>query len=230
VTALAVWKCDNETGLGSAANTTEALTTTANLRKQEPIMAELKLTCSVESCTRPAKGKREWCGMHTERWRRWGDPTFVKPREFPSTFDRRVRRYKADDACSIQGCEGTPLARGWCQLHYGRWTKHGDPQATTWRSKPAAERLRDRVVIGDGGCWELHGTRNSSGYAWHTVNGRKVLAHRFSYESFVGPIPLGLEIDHLCRNRICCNPEHLEPVTRVENLARSRQSNRGSLA
>ncbi len=46
------------------------------------------------------------------------------------------------------------------------------------------------------------------------------MVHRVTYETFVGPIPEGLEIDHLCRNRLCCNPVHLEAVTRKENVRR----------
>jgi hypothetical protein len=61
-----------------------------------------------------------------------------------------------------------------------------------------------------------------SGNASRATIGRD-MAHRWSYEYHVGPIPEGLDIDHLCRNRACVNPEHLEPVTRAENIRRAAQ-------
>ena len=69
-------------------------------------------------------------------------------------------------------------------------------------------------------CWEWHAHKNSAGYGQFWFEGRDVLAHRFSYELMVGPIPQGLQIDHLCRNRVCVNPDHLEPVTPLVNTRR----------
>ena len=68
-------------------------------------------------------------------------------------------------------------------------------------------------------CWEWTRYREG-GYGRLKRNGRHVLAHRFFYEICFGPVPVGLDLDHLCRNRWCCNPDHLEPVTRRENVLR----------
>ena len=70
------------------------------------------------------------------------------------------------------------------------------------------------------GCWLWLGARDSSGYGQLWVNGRVVGAHRFAYETFIGPIAAGLHLDHGCRNHSCVNPGHVEPVTVLENLMR----------
>ena len=84
-------------------------------------------------------------------------------------------------------------------------------------------RMQSKVVL-DRGCWVWIGARNKAGYGSTSAGKRNksMLAHRRSYEALVGPIPEGLEIDHLCFNTSCINPEHLEPVTSAENQRRKR--------
>lgn len=83
------------------------------------------------------------------------------------------------------------------------------------------DRFWAKVRKDENGCWNWTGARNSTGYGCVGVNGRRYLTHRFAYEHLVGPIPDGLTIDHLCRNKVCCNPEHLEPVTAAQNNRRA---------
>lgn len=72
-------------------------------------------------------------------------------------------------------------------------------------------------------CWLWAGYLKPNGYASISLDRKhKVYAHRYVYERFRGPIPDGLQLDHLCRVRSCVNPWHLEPVTAAENLRRGR--------
>jgi hypothetical protein len=71
-------------------------------------------------------------------------------------------------------------------------------------------------VTRTGDCWTWTGTLRDDGYG--KFSGRQ--AHRVVYEHMVGPIAAGLELDHLCRNKACVNPTHLDPVSRLENIRR----------
>ena len=94
------------------------------------------------------------------------------------------------------------------------------------RRSPIIERFWAKVTP-DGSCWRWTAHRSASGYGMFGQDRRVFYAHRWSYEHFVGPIPEGLHIDHLCNNAWCVKPDHLEPVTQAENNQRAWSRRRG---
>lgn len=169
--------------------------------------------CAVEDCDRPAKGKREWCAMHVERWRRWGDPTETRPRT------RAV--------CSVDECERLHEANGLCALHYRRLRERGEvnPAPLPRAKKSELERLLTHVDRsgGPGACWPWTGRRTERGYGSTYIerDGKRITsgAHRAVYRAVNGDLPDGLFVLHGCHNPPCCNPSHLRAGTHLENMA-----------
>lgn len=123
----------------------------------------------------------------------------------------------AGQTCAADGCEKEAKARGLCGNHYSYWLKKD-----TTRPRTSADRFWAKVDK-SGDCWLWQGATNGKygrlrrDLVWH-------YAHRFAYELERGPIPEGMTIDHLCREKLCCNPAHLEVVTLRENILRSESA------
>jgi hypothetical protein len=83
------------------------------------------------------------------------------------------------------------------------------------------EEINERIERDENGCWIWTGTVDSHDYGQVHYEGRGWKIHRLTYTLIRGEIPAGLQLDHLCRVRRCCNPHHLEPVTGKENIRRS---------
>jgi len=88
------------------------------------------------------------------------------------------------------------------------------------------ELILKEVQAGETKCWLWNRSVRSDGYGTYYANGKQNYAHRFAYETLVGPVPEGMQLDHLCRVRNCINPKHLEPVTQEENTRRAVEANR----
>lgn len=90
--------------------------------------------------------------------------------------------------------------------------------------KAAKARILGSCVILESGCWQWTGRTDRYGYGRIQSFGQALQAYLVAYEAWRGPVPDGLELDHLCRVRICVNPDHLEAVTKTVNTMRGESS------
>lgn len=172
--------------------------------------------CTVEGCDGKSVG-RGLCRKHYTRMWVHGDTSTVFVRE--------------RGGCSVAGCGRPHKAQGLCQTHYRRLRRHGDadhvervvhlgsPEERFWKKVDKHGAVPTHLpVLGE--CWLWKGYIRPDGYGEFGPAGRMVHAYRWGYEQFVGPVPAGYELDHLCRNPACVRPSHLQPVTHAENMRR----------
>src|SRR5438128_9842658 len=201
-----------------------------------------KGTCTVEGCREPRWGLREWCSKHWQRVKAYGTTELPARPSLEEKFWPKVDR---SGECWIWtgAVDGKGALLFWDsstgkQRHANRIAY----ELTRGRSIPLGQRARrtcgerlcvrpDHLVATPeerfwasvnktGSCWVCTGYRNEGGYGVFTVGGKSKVAttsHRWSYTHLVGPIPEDLEIDHICLNPPCVNPEHLRLATNKQN-------------
>lgn len=164
--------------------------------------------CDATDCDQPSV-VRSWCLPHYRRWKRFGDPNYV---------GRTRRAPEPKTVCSVTGCtRNGPIIRDLCPFHYRRWRTHGDPLVVKKGQHGTSSERFWRMVIKDGPipearpdlgpCWQWLGFHDKDGYG-RLKDSRGIFtgAHRVAYEELIGPIPDGLQPDHLCRNRAVSKP------------------------
>lgn len=182
--------------------------------------------CSVDGCNNLVQA-RGWCSKHYKRWELYGDPL--------ADFTR-VR-----GECSVEGCTELVHAKGYCKVHYDRWKRNGDPEKLVDMPKGAIEGtsykrisvkrvddlahiLFEKVVVNpEFHCWEWQGSfsggNGGKGRPTLQLRGKNISASRLSYATFVGVVPKGKLVCHICDGGgFCINPFHLYLGTYKNNL------------
>ena len=186
-------------------------------------MSTMRKTCSIEGCESQSS-VRGWCPKHYTRWKVTGDPLKTKP---------VGARKKPKRPCVVEGCGENAKSLGLCGKHYQRLHYHGSVDTVlNNRNVDTVSRFMLKVEVTPTGCWKWLGVITPKGYGYFR-DGKMISAHRWSFSTFVGPIPDDLQIDHLCHtddsscpggndcpHRRCVNPAHLEPVTPQGNSLR----------
>ena len=125
--------------------------------------------------------------------------------------------------CSIENCFNPVRAKGWCNTHYARWYRTGNPLSAHPRRKVGltiSEILELYVQKGKPDeCWLWTKSTNNDGYGHFGFKGRMIDAHRATAEIIYGPLTSDIVVRHSCDIPLCCNPKHLLMGTQADNIA-----------
>ena len=169
-------------------------------------------TCRVDGCDGPIQSLR-LCAVHYSRMWKHGSVELCS---------------RPPIACAVEGCDSNRAVRDWCREHHDRWRFHGD---ASWVPLTREQLFWTKVDKNGpipahrpslGPCFIWTKRLDKDGYGAYSQTPGLYRAHQFAYVLAFGPVPDGLEIDHLCHVRVCVNSAHLEAVTHEENLARRR--------
>jgi len=169
--------------------------------------------CSATDCKATAKTKK-LCQRHYDKERR---AKKAKPKISKPTI------------CYGPACDRKPVAKGLCNSHWAQLTRHGELRQIV-TNETILQRFNKNIQEDENGCWRWIGAGSGKNYVAETGEGgygqlryagKSYMAHRWSYE-YYNKVTLHKEdtLDHLCRVTRCCNPEHLEIVSRSENVKR----------
>lgn len=134
---------------------------------------------------------------------------------------RPIQRKKQWESCSFPGCDRKHYGLGLCHPHWQQ--QHNGYELKPLRIKwdSLREKMEHYLTPDENGCWIWQLSLSPQGYGRVQWKGRFFQVHRKLWLELGREIPEGLELDHLCRVRACANPDHLEPVTHLENMLRS---------
>lgn len=124
--------------------------------------------------------------------------------------------------CKLPECSEKHFGKGYCNTHYQRNLRHGDPNKVKFQRSPLSstdeENFASKVAFSML-CWNWKASTDNGGYGLLRLKDTQKLigAHRYSYELYKGNIPKGMLVDHLCHNTSCVNPKHLRLANQKQN-------------